>query len=132
MKIIAYILFILQILSFVGTSSNYGWVDHLDNLFFFNGLPGFMTFLGFMFPTWLGIILLVIRKKRQAKKDALKSVIFRCPICGGVNGGTPGQAQGCPVCHKPAIETSVLLIDWEKMSAEEQAFYKESWNSENN
>lgn len=129
MKIIAYILFILQIVAFVGSSANYGWTDHFSNLFFFNGLPGFMEFLGFLFPTWLGIVLLVLGDKRQAKKAALKNVIFYCPNCGGVNGGAPGQAQGCPVCHKPVIETPVSQIDWDQMSAEEQASCKESWTA---
>lgn len=63
MKIIAYILFALQILSMVGNAMN-GGIGYLFMVMFRGGIPGF---IGFMLPTIVGIILLVIHNKRQSR-----------------------------------------------------------------
>ena len=66
MKIIAYILFALQILSMAGNAMN-GGLGYMLMVMFRGGIPGF---IGFMLPTIVGIILLVIHNKRQSRKNA--------------------------------------------------------------
>ena len=66
MRIIAYILFALQILSMVGNAMN-GGIGYLFMVMFRGGIPGF---IGFMLPTIVGIILLVTHNKRQSRKNA--------------------------------------------------------------
>ncbi len=65
MNIIAYILFILQIVSIYGNISSVGfgvyWFDMM-----YSGLP---YVLGQFFPTILGIILLILHGKRKRKKN---------------------------------------------------------------
>lgn len=72
MKIIAYILFVLQVLSMAGHVMS-GGMSNLVWIMFRGGIPGF---IGFMLPAIVGIILLVIHNKRQHKKDAGTSDSF--------------------------------------------------------
>ena len=96
MRIIAYILFALQILSMVGSAMNGG-----IGVMFRGGIPGF---IGFMLPTIVGIILLVIHNKRQSRKNAVTSdslagepTAWCCAKCGTLNSGKVHTCQGCGV-----------------------------------
>ena len=123
MKIIAYILFALQLFSLFGTIVGGDFPDLMYNMLFFNGIPGFCEFLGYLFPTWLGIFFL----RRAAKKKAKNNVMYFCPICQGVHEGAPGEAQGCPVCHRPTRQTEVLRTDWDRMPEENRNAWKAYW-----
>lgn len=103
MKIIAYILFALQILSMVGNAMN-GGIGYLFMVMFRGGIPGFT---GFMLPTIVGIILLVIRNKRQSRKNAVTSdslagdpTAWCCAKCGTLNSGKVHTCQGCGVSRQ--------------------------------
>ena len=103
MKIIAYILFALQILSMVGSAMN-GGIGYLFAVMFRGGIPGF---IGFMLPTIVGIILLVIRNKRQSRKNAVTSdppagdpTPWCCAKCGTLNSGKVHTCQGCGVSRQ--------------------------------
>lgn len=99
MKIIAYILFALQILSMVGNAMN-GGIGYLFMVMFQGGIPGF---IGYMLPTVVGIILLIIRNKRQSKKKKTvtsnslpsDSTAWCCAKCGTLNSGKVHTCQGC-------------------------------------
>jgi len=70
-----------------------------------------------------GIIIVKIRRK---KVNTPAGVVFFCPVCAGTCEGTPGEKQGCPVCHKPTVETNVLYKDWTQKSDAEKAELKSS------
>lgn len=123
MKVIAYILFGLQLFSLFGTIVGGEFTKLLMNMTFFNGVPGFCEFLGYLVPTWLGIFFLNLASKQKAKKN----VMFFCPICQGVHEGPPGEAQGCPTCHRPTVQTEVLRKDWERMTPDNQNAWKAYW-----
>ena len=100
MKIIAYILFALQILSMVGNAMN-GGIGYLFMVMFQGGIPGF---IGYMLPTIVGIILLAIRSKRQRKKNTVTSdslagdsTAWCCAKCGTLNSGKVHTCQGCGI-----------------------------------
>lgn len=67
MKIAAYILFILQALSIVGSISNGTFFDMLFGVFFY-GVPGLSRTIGFFFFSIIGSILLSVNHKREIKK----------------------------------------------------------------
>lgn len=103
MKIIAYILFILQAMSMAGHVMN-GGVGYLFVVMFRGGIPGF---IGFMLPTVLGIILLVIHNKRKSKKNAVTSdslagdpTAWCCTKCGTLNSGKVQTCQGCGIIRQ--------------------------------
>lgn len=86
---------------------------------------------GFVLIAIMGAIVVAIcRKKQKNKQQAGEYVVYFCPICKGTHAGNPGEAQGCPVCHKPTRETSVLNQQWEAMSEAEKAQLKQSWDME--
>lgn len=98
MKIIAYILFALQILSMAGNAMN-GGIGYLFMVMFQGGIPGF---IGYMLPTIVGIVLLAIRSKRQSRKktvasDSLASdnAAWCCSKCGTLNSGKVHTCQDC-------------------------------------
>lgn len=100
MKIVAYVLFILQILSAGGHVVNNGF-PYLLMVMFGGGIPGF---IGFMLPTIIGIILLVIHGKRQNKKNSVSSDqlandpnAWACAKC-----GTPNM-QHIQTCQKCGV-----------------------------
>lgn len=100
MKIIAYILFALQILSMVGNVAN-GGIGYLFMVMFRGGIPGF---IGYMLPAIAGIILLVIHNKRQSRKNTVTSdspagdsTAWCCAKCGTLNSGKAHTCQGCGI-----------------------------------
>jgi len=100
MKVIAYILFALQILSMAGNAMNGGF-SYLLMVMFQGGLPGF---IGYMLPTIVGILLLAINSKRQNKKNAITSnslagnpTAWSCAKCGTLNSGKVHTCQNCGV-----------------------------------
>ena len=123
MKVFAYILFGIQLFALFGTIVGGEFPDLLSNMLFFNGVPGFCQFLGYLFPTWLGIFFL----RRAAKKKAKNNVIFFCPRCYSVHEGVPGTAQSCPNCHSPARQTEVLRTDWDRMPEENRNAWLNYW-----
>ena len=105
MNYIAYILFILQIVSLYTTVANDRWgIFHVLSIYFFSGIPGFMYFLGQMLPTILGIILLVIHGKRKRKKNMVTDKdleknptleYWTCSNCGTRNRMKVSSCQKC-------------------------------------
>ena len=131
MNIIAYVLFILQAISFVGwMSSGYGWfvnfTEMLMGLTFFNGVPGFFYVLGRFLPLFLGCFFMHLHKKKLRKKNP----VFFCENCKGIYEGPSGASIGCPICHKPTVEKDILWIEWKKMAEEEQKAKQDIWYSE--
>lgn len=103
MKIIAYILFVLQVLSILGNTMN-GGIGYALMVMFQGGIPGF---IGYMLPTILGIILLVVHNKRQSRKNvatsdspADDSTAWCCAKCGTLNSGKVHTCQGCGVSRQ--------------------------------
>lgn len=118
MNIIAYALFILQIISLIGQIFDGTWIVLLVNFFFLdgNGLPGFFYSLGNILPAILGCILLSVHKKRKKKKH----VVFYCDTCKNVVGGVSGKKCTCLNCRKMRREISALYSQWDEMSEEDQ------------
>lgn len=103
MKIIAYILFALQILSMAGQAMH-GGIGYMLMVMFRGGIPGF---IGFMLPTIVGIILLVNHNKRQSRKNAGTSdslagdpTAWCCAKCGTLNSGKVQTCQSCGVSRQ--------------------------------
>lgn len=83
----------------------------------------------FVIVALVGVIVVAIVRSRQKNKQlAAKYVIFYCPTCKGTREGSPGDIQGCPVCHKRTMETPVLNKDWIAMTPQQQAAWKQSWD----
>ena len=124
MKIAAYVLFILQAISFAGNAMN-GGIGQMIAIWFGSGVYGISACIGFFLPTILGFILLGRHKKRVAKRT---NVMFYCPRCKAEpHVGTPNLPQGCPICHKPAKQSDVLHMNWMKMSDAEKEAVKNRW-----
>lgn len=106
MKIAAIILFVLQGLSLIGTISSGGFPSLLANAMFFNGVYGFSGFVGYMFPSILGCILLGAHNKRERKKNTVNSAdlaknpnvqVWMCSKCGTANLMKVKTCQSCGV-----------------------------------
>lgn len=105
------------------------WNDYklLSRAFYGYAMSGILG--GFFIVAVIGaIVVAVCRKRQKNKQQAAKNVVFFCPICKGTHEGTPGEAQGCPVCHKPTVETPVLYQEWEAMSEADRTQLKQSWD----
>ena len=103
MKIIAYILFALQLVSAAGHVMGNGF-SYLLMVMFSGGLPGF---IGFMLPTIAGILLLLIHSKREMKKHSISSdtlaedpTAWVCAKCGTINMAKVNTCQGCGVSRQ--------------------------------
>ncbi len=110
MKIAAYILFGLQAFSMYGYISQIGFGNYFvfifENLFFFNGVPGFSAMIGHFLFTIIGIILLIKSDKKEkekglreieemAKDPNVKSWV--CSKCGTTNLERVKTCQRCGV-----------------------------------
>lgn len=120
MKVIGIILVVLQIIAILGGIVN----GSITNLFTGN-IP---YLIGYFFPGILGVVFLAAAKKRQEKREAAKNVIFYCADCNTVREGAPNTTQCCPVCHRQAKETSVLCVNWNQLTQQQQEQIKHTWN----
>ena len=76
MKVAAIICYILQILGMIGgaRSQRFYFMNLFENLFFFNGVPGFSYALGQFFFLFLGMFFMSRHKKNLKKKEKLQKV----------------------------------------------------------
>ena len=100
MNFIAYILFILQVLSIYGSISRSNfWIYCFD---LFNS--GVLYFIGHFLPTILGIVLLILHGKRKRKKNMVTDKdleknptleYWTCSNCGTRNRMKVSSCQKC-------------------------------------
>lgn len=136
MKVVAIILFVLQIISLSGTISNGGLPMLLANAMFFNGIYGFFSFVGYILPTIIGIILMACHNKKKRKKNTVSSAelaknpniqVWVCSKCGTANLMKVKNCQNCGVTKQwsdqrapkaPAPASNWVKLRFEALNAE--------------
>lgn len=94
MKVVAYILFVLQALSLYGNFAENG--ANFLPILLGSGLP---YLLGYFLPAIIGVILLVKHSKKQEKKQQ-EGKQWECSYCHATN---PAGALFCTDCGKRKV-----------------------------